>query len=113
MHSPRRLALPRSLAARHVAARSAQAVHADLAAHARLADGDATGSTATARFAASAGGLGEATFQSSGTVIEFPGFMRVTGERGGSGKKGEESASLPPLAESAELPAKSVLGRRP
>ena len=70
---------------------------------------DATGSTATARFAASAGGLGEATFQSSGTVIEFPGFMRVTGERGGSGKKGEESASLPPLAESAELPAKSVL----
>lgn len=75
---------------------------------------DATGSTATARFTAQAGNFGEATFQSSGTVIEFPGFMRVSGDRAAAAhKKGEDSAnansaSLPPLTEGQELPAKSV-----
>ena len=42
---------------------------------------DATGSTATVRLSAPAGPAdGEAVFQASGTVIEFPGFMRATGE---------------------------------
>ncbi|MFR0589774.1 type I DNA topoisomerase [Bifidobacterium apri] len=50
---------------------------------------DATGSTATVRLNASAGSRGEATFQASGTVIEFPGFMRATGE----GKRAAQPAS--------------------
>ena len=42
---------------------------------------DATGSTATVRLSAPAGPTeGEAVFQASGTVIEFPGFMKATGE---------------------------------
>ena len=42
---------------------------------------DATGSTATVRLSAPAGlADGEAVFQASGTVIEFPGFMKATGE---------------------------------
>ncbi|PVV70626.1 type I DNA topoisomerase, partial [Bifidobacterium bifidum] len=41
---------------------------------------DATGSTATVRLSAPAGEDGEAMFQASGTVIEFPGFMKATGE---------------------------------
>lgn len=42
---------------------------------------DATGSTATVRLSAPAGPAdGEAVFQASGTVIEFPGFMKATGE---------------------------------
>lgn len=42
---------------------------------------DATGSTATVRLSAPAGPAdGEAAFQASGTVIEFPGFMKATGE---------------------------------
>ena len=50
---------------------------------------DATGSTATVRLNAAAGSRGEAVFQASGTVIEFPGFMRATGE----GKRPAQSAS--------------------
>lgn len=47
---------------------------------------DATGSTATVRLSAPAGEQGEAIFQASGTVIEFPGFMKATGEgRHGAG----------------------------
>lgn len=42
---------------------------------------DATGSTATVRLSAPAGPAdGEAVFQASGTVIEFPGFMKATSE---------------------------------
>lgn len=42
---------------------------------------DATGSTATVRLSVPAGPAdGEAVFQASGTVIEFPGFMKATGE---------------------------------
>jgi DNA topoisomerase-1 len=53
---------------------------------------DATGSTATVKFSAAASGISssiaghdasqkqEAIFQSSGTVIGFPGFMKATGE---------------------------------
>ena len=42
---------------------------------------DATGSTATVRLSAPAGPAdGEAVFQASGTVIEFPGSMKATGE---------------------------------
>ncbi len=41
---------------------------------------DATGSTATVRLSAPAGEDGEAMFQASGTVIDFPGFMKATGE---------------------------------
>lgn len=42
---------------------------------------DATGSTATVRLSAPAGPAdGEAVFQAFGTVIEFPGFMKATGE---------------------------------
>ena len=42
---------------------------------------DATGSTATVRLSAPAGPAdGEAVFQASGTVFEFPGFMKATGE---------------------------------
>ena len=66
---------------------------------------DATGSTATARFAASAGGLGEATFQSSGTVIEFPGFLRVLGS---ARAKGSDEVSLPPMSEGQVLTATGV-----
>ena len=41
---------------------------------------DATGSTATVRLSAPTESDGEAMFQASGTVIEFPGFMKATGE---------------------------------
>ena len=42
---------------------------------------DATGSTATVRLSVPAGPAdGEAVFQASGTVIEFPGVMKATGE---------------------------------
>ncbi|WEV69253.1 type I DNA topoisomerase [Bifidobacterium sp. ESL0775] len=40
---------------------------------------DATGSTATVRLSAPAGERGEAIFQASGTVIEFPGFLKASG----------------------------------
>ena len=56
---------------------------------------DATGSTATVRLSAPAGDEGEALFQASGTVIEFFGFMKATGEgrRAASVESSEPSAT--------------------
>ncbi|KFI47477.1 type I DNA topoisomerase [Bifidobacterium biavatii] len=94
---------------------------------------DATGSTATVRLSAPAGGeFGEAVFQASGTVIEFPGFMKATGEgRRASGPSGtgaaasaaadgktadgkakakdaEDNASLPPMTVGQQVGARDV-----
>lgn len=88
---------------------------------------DATGSTATVRLSAPAGERGEAVFQASGTVIEFPGFMKATGEgrrgavaakegeadkadadRQRSAKQTEENASLPAMTTGQELRSSSV-----
>ncbi|KAB8294430.1 type I DNA topoisomerase [Bifidobacterium avesanii] len=74
---------------------------------------DATGSTATVRLSAPAGpDFGEAVFQASGTVIEFPGFMKATGERGASAAKGDKAAdanaSLPVMATGDVLSATAV-----
>ncbi|MCI1834736.1 MAG: type I DNA topoisomerase [Bifidobacterium tibiigranuli] len=95
---------------------------------------DATGSTATVRFSAPAGQQGEAIFQASGTVIEFPGFLKaVSGRFGGgsssssaaqsartadnaqpgkadakSGKSADENESLPPMQVGDELHASQV-----
>ena len=41
---------------------------------------DATGSTATVKLSAPVEQQGDAIFQASGTVIEFPGFLKATGE---------------------------------
>ncbi len=57
---------------------------------------DATGSTATVRLSAPAGPAdGEAVFQASGTVIEFPGFMKATGE----GRKPKPAAAAAAAAD--------------
>lgn len=95
---------------------------------------DATGSTATVRLSAPAGPAdGEAVFQASGTVIEFPGFMKATGEgrkpaakpaaadaaagsatsgKSGTGKNGadasESNVSLPPMTVGQQVDATSV-----
>ncbi|KAB7788884.1 type I DNA topoisomerase [Bifidobacterium cebidarum] len=86
---------------------------------------DATGSTATVRLSASAGAEeGEAVFQASGTVIEFPGFMKATGEgrkkaAAGAGASAESAAkakgdasesntSLPPMTVGQQVEATSV-----
>ncbi len=88
---------------------------------------DATGSTATVKLSAPAGSSGEAVFQASGTVIEFPGFMKATGEGkrssadavgkvGATGDKAdktgadaaESNASLPPMSTGQELTASDV-----
>ena len=88
---------------------------------------DATGSTATVKLSAPAGGNGEAVFQASGTVIEFLGFMKATGEVKRSSvdaasnvddkddkasKTGTDSAdnntSLPPMSTGQELTASDV-----
>ena len=82
---------------------------------------DATGSTATVKLSAPAGDNGEAVFQASGTVIEFPGFMKATGEgkrssldaagtpRGKAGAdSADNSASLPPMSTGQELTASDV-----
>ena len=72
---------------------------------------DATGSTATVKISAPAGEAGEAVFQASGTVIDFPGFMKATGEgrtSKGDGAKGETSASLPPMRTGQVLDATDV-----
>ncbi|KFI98093.1 type I DNA topoisomerase [Bifidobacterium stellenboschense] len=93
---------------------------------------DATGSTATVKLSAPAGvgdaGVTEdALFQASGTVIEFPGFMKATGEgrhaasgtgaagaagavaaKSGDGKGKDENASLPPMREGQRLAASDV-----
>lgn len=87
---------------------------------------DATGSTATVKLSAPAEGHGEAQFQASGTVIEFPGFMKATGEgrraaksesstadasqdaAKKSAKSAEDNVSLPPMSEGDVLPASNV-----
>ncbi|OZG58110.1 DNA topoisomerase I [Bifidobacterium tissieri] len=84
---------------------------------------DATGSTATVRLGADSGAHGEALFQASGTVIEFPGFMEVyggvrsasgaAGKNGGDDGKGKtakdtENVSLPPMAVGDALHAVDV-----
>lgn len=66
---------------------------------------DATGSTAVARFTAPSPDFGEAVFQASGTVIEFPGFLRVLGS---ARAKGSDEASLPPMNEGQMLTAAGV-----
>ena len=71
---------------------------------------DATGSTATVRLSAPAGPTeGEAVFQASGTVIEFPGFMKATGEGRRSvadAKKSAEAAGVK-IGDKAEKSAKA------
>lgn len=89
---------------------------------------DATGSTATVRLSAPAGPAdGEAVFQASGTVIEFPGFMKATGEgrkpkpaaadAAASDKSGakatksdasESNASLPPMEVGQRVEASDI-----
>ena len=95
---------------------------------------DATGSTATVRLSAPVGERGEAIFQASGTVIEFPGFMKATGEgrrtaarpaetavaggaaagkgsdegAGKGAKNSEENASLPPMSTGQRVEASNV-----
>ena len=89
---------------------------------------DATGSTATVRLSAPAGPAdGEAVFQASGTVIEFPGFMKATGEgrkpkpaaadAAAAGKSGaqatksdasESNASLPPMEVGQRVEASDI-----
>ncbi len=80
---------------------------------------DATGSTATVRLSAPTGSNGDAVFQASGTVIEFPGFMKATGEGrhsatseakkdAKSGSKTDENVSLPPMKTGDELAAIEV-----
>ncbi|PKU90224.1 DNA topoisomerase I [Bifidobacterium pseudolongum subsp. globosum] len=66
---------------------------------------DVTGSTAVARFTAPSRDFGEAVFQASGTVIEFPGFLRVFGS---ARAKGSDEASLPPMNEGQVLTATGV-----
>ncbi|RYQ32436.1 type I DNA topoisomerase [Bifidobacterium pseudolongum] len=63
---------------------------------------DATGFTAVARFTAPSPDFGEAVFQASGTVIEFPGFLRV---HGSARAKASDEASLPPMSEGQVLTA--------
>ena len=66
---------------------------------------DATGSTATVRLSAPTESNGEAMFQASGTVIEFPGFMKATGEgRRASAelKKGDAAGSVEQAAQSGK-----------
>ena len=94
---------------------------------------DATGSTATVRLSAPAGAAdGEAIFQASGTVIEFPGFMKATGEgrkpaaaksgtaaadtaaakAGAEAKSGadtaDSNASLPPMNVGQQVEARDI-----
>ena len=66
---------------------------------------DATGSTATVRLSASTESKGEAMFQASGTVIEFPGFMKATGEgrrASAESKKGDAAGSVEQAAQSGK-----------
>lgn len=64
---------------------------------------DATGSTATVRLSAPTESNGEAMFQASGTVIEFPGFMKATGE----GLRASAESKKSDAAESVEQAAQS------
>ncbi|MBS6896504.1 MAG: type I DNA topoisomerase [Bifidobacterium catenulatum] len=66
---------------------------------------DATGSTATVRLSAPTESNGEAMFQASGTVIEFPGFMKATGEgrrASAESKKGDVAGSVEQAAQSGK-----------
>ena len=66
---------------------------------------DATGSTATVRLSAPTESNGEAMFQASGTVIEFPGFMKATGEgrrASAESKKGDAAGSIEQAAQSGK-----------
>ena len=70
---------------------------------------DATGSTATVRLSSPTEADGEAMFQASGTVIEFPGFMKATGEGRRSvadAKKSAEAAGVK-IGDKAEKSAKA------
>ena len=64
---------------------------------------DATGSTVTVRLSAPTESNGEAMFQASGTVIEFPGFMKATGE----GRRASAESKKSDAAESVEQAAQS------
>ncbi len=71
---------------------------------------DATGSTATVRLSAPTESNGEAMFQASGTVIEFPGFMKATGEgrrASAESKKGDAAGSVEQAAQSGKADKKS------
>ena len=66
---------------------------------------DATGSTATVRLSTPTESNGEAMFQASGTVIEFPGFMKATGEgrrASAESKKGDAAGSVEQAAQSGK-----------
>ncbi|WP_347015081.1 type I DNA topoisomerase [Bifidobacterium catenulatum] len=66
---------------------------------------DATGSTATVRLSAPTESNREAMFQASGTVIEFPGFMKATGEgrrASAESKKGDAAGSVEQAAQSGK-----------
>ena len=66
---------------------------------------DATGSTATVRLSAPTESNGEAMFQASGTVVEFPGFMKATGEgrrASAESKKGDAAGSVEQAAQSGK-----------
>jgi DNA topoisomerase-1 len=66
---------------------------------------DATGSTATVRLSAPTESNGEAMFQASGTVIEFPGFMKAAGEgrrASAESKKGDAAGSVEQAAQSGK-----------
>ena len=66
---------------------------------------DATGSTATVRLSAPTESNGEAMFQASGTVIEFPGFMKATGEvrrASAESKKSDAAESVEQAAQSGK-----------
>ena len=66
---------------------------------------DATGSTATVRLSAPTESNGEAMFQASGTVIEFPGFMKATGEgrrASAESKKGDAAGCVEQAAQSGK-----------
>ncbi|KFI45133.1 DNA topoisomerase-1 [Bifidobacterium bohemicum] len=69
---------------------------------------DAIGSTATVRLSAAAGDKGEAVFQASGTVIEFPGFLKASGwpRKSVSGDGGD--VALPSMKTGDTLSARSV-----
>ena len=79
---------------------------------------DATGSTATVRLQAPTSADGVATFQASGTVIEFPGFLAAYGDRSrsaarkkdsedsnGSNGSGDQDVALPVMKEGDVLRA--------
>lgn len=71
---------------------------------------DATGFTATVKLTAQAAEYGEALFQAAGTVIEFPGFMKVYAYSGSkkSNGEGDSDAALPAMHAGDVLSALSV-----